>query len=70
MAGRYEVMASGLTMDQVIAAEDRAAADLASRGLVVFECPGCRGAVRARQDDPVCPKCGRKAVLTEDGYAD
>jgi hypothetical protein len=26
--------------------------------------------VKARESDPVCPKCGRRAVLTPDGYAD
>ena len=70
MNGRYKIMASGRTAGQVAQLEDAASKAMEDRGVIVFECPGCREAVEAPEANPVCPECGRPAIITPDGYAD
>jgi rubrerythrin len=70
MNGRFEISASGMTRDHLEAQERYANAMLERAGLIVFECCGCREVVEAPESNPVCPECGRRAILSADGYAD
>ena len=70
MNGRFEISASGMTKNHLEVQERHANTILERAGLIVFECCGCREVVEALESNPVCPECGRLAILTDDGYAD
>jgi predicted RNA-binding Zn-ribbon protein involved in translation (DUF1610 family) len=60
--------ALGLGEEHVAAQEMAAAADLARRGVHIWECPNCREVNETPRHTLTCPECGYEAHVDDCGY--